>query len=186
MEKKYSVAIQPPLSQIDYVKSMKDRLFDNIGNYPSRNSIAHITICEFTIDDSAIHNIKLQISKICNTFIPFQVSLDNFGTYNNVGAFYIGPNRESNDNLKLIITKTQNALRNLKLDKSINPHMSIARRLTPENLKIASQLFITVNIDFLCDRIVLREYEPHKQFFVIDTFPFGSNPQPELIQGSLF
>ena len=85
------------------------------------------------------------------------------------------------------MSKVQDALRNFKIGKTDDPHMTIARRLTPENLNKASELFNEIDIDILFDNIVLREYDPNKrQYVVIKTFPFGSNPQPELIQGSLF
>ena len=65
--------------------------------------------------------------------------------------------------------------------------MSIGRKLIPENLKTASELFTTIDLQFECNEIVLREFDPVvKQFFVIDSFPFGSNPEPEFVQGSLF
>ncbi|WP_264538039.1 2'-5' RNA ligase family protein [Flavobacterium sp. N1736] len=186
MEKKYSVAIYPSQDVIDAVKTMKDYLKSKIEWYNSCNSVAHITICEFTIDDSQIDKYKQKLFKICDTFIPFQVSLDHFGSYVN-GAFFIAPNEDSGNRLKSIMKKTQETLKPLKLKKSDDPHMSIGRKLIPENLKIASQLFTTIEIDFSCCEIVLRELDPvKKQFFVIDTFSFGSNPQPELIQGSLF
>ncbi|OMQ10511.1 2'-5' RNA ligase family protein [[Flexibacter] sp. ATCC 35103] len=187
MEKKYSVAIYPSQDVIDSVKTMKDYLKSKIEWYNSCNSVAHITICEFTIEESEIEKIKLKLVKISDTFTPFQSYLDHFDYYENSGAFFIAPNEGSKINLKQILKKTQETLKALKLKKSDDPHMSIGRKLTPENLKIASQLFTTINLDFLCNNIVLRELDPiKKQFFVIDTFPFGSNPQPELIQGSLF
>lgn len=186
MEKKYSVAIYPSQDVIDAVKTMKDYLKSKIDWYSSCNSIAHITICEFTIDESQIEKYKQKLFKICDAFTPFQANLDHFGSYVN-GAFFIAPNEHSVNHLKPIMKKTQEALKPLKLKKSEDPHMSIGRKLIPENLKIASQLFTIINIDFLCCEIVLRELDPiKKQFFVIDTILFGSNPQPELIQGSLF
>jgi 2'-5' RNA ligase len=187
MEKKYSVAIYPSQDVIDAVKTMKDYLKSKIDWYNSCNSVAHITICEFTIDDSQIDKYKQKLFKICDTFTPFQVYLDHFGAYENCGAFFIAPNENSKNNLKPIMKKNHETLKPLQLKKSEDPHLSIGRRLTPENLKIASQLFTTIDIDFLCKEIILRELDPiKKQFFVIDTFPFGSNPKPELIQGSLF
>lgn len=187
MEKKYSVAIYPSLAVIDSVKTMKDYLKSKIEWYNSCNSTAHITICEFTIDDFEINKYKQKIAKICDTFTPFQVRLDHFGSYDKAGAFYIAPNDESKNNLKPIMKKIQETLKSLKLKKSDDPHMSIGRKLTPENLKIASQLFTTIDIDFSCKEIVLRELDPiKKQFFVIDTFSFNENSQPEFIQGSLF
>jgi 2'-5' RNA ligase len=186
MEKKYSVVIYPSQEVIDAVKTMKDYLKIKIDWYSSCNSTAHITICEFTIDDSQIDKFKQKLAKICDTFLSFQVYLDHFGSYES-GAFYIAPNEESKMNLKPIMKKVQETLKPLKLKKSDDPHMSIGRKLTPENLKIASELFTTIEIDFLCKEIVLRELDPIKrQFFVIDTFSFGSNPQPEFVQGSLF
>ena len=187
MEKKYSVAFQPPQNGIDFVKTLKDSLCNEVGNFGSRNSVAHITICELIIDESAIDKIIVQISKVCGTFTPIHVNLNSFGSYPKVGAFYIATNGESKDNLKAIMSKVQDALRNFKIGKTDDPHMTIARRLTPENLNKASELFNEIDIDILFDNIVLREYDPNKrQYVVIKTFPFGSNPQPELIQGSLF
>jgi 2'-5' RNA ligase len=187
MEKKYSVAIYPSQEVIDSIKTMKEHLANKIGWFNSKNSVAHITICEFTIEESQIDKLKQKLFKICDTFVPFQVYLDRFGAYENSGAFFIAPNEDSKADLKPILKKTQETLKPLNLKKSDDPHMSIGRRLTPENLKIASQLFTAIDIDFLCCEIVLRELDPiKKQFFVIDTFQFGSSPKPELIQGSLF
>ncbi|WP_244248453.1 2'-5' RNA ligase family protein [Flavobacterium foetidum] len=166
---------------------MKDFLKSKIEWYNSCNSEAHITICEFTIDEYQIDFIKQKLIKICNTFTPCQVHLDHFDSYENVGAFFIAPNAESKNNLKPIMKKIHDTLKSLKLKKSEDPHMSIGRRLNPENLKIASQLFTTINIDFLCNEIVLREFDPlKKQFFVIDSIEFGNNPEPQFVQGSLF
>ncbi|MEO7976951.1 2'-5' RNA ligase family protein [Flavobacterium sp.] len=186
MEKKYSVAIYPSQEVIDCVKTMKDYLKNKIDWYNSCNSVAHITICEFTIDDSKINEYKQKLFKICDTFESFTVHLDHFGSYEG-GAFYIDPNEYSKMKLKPIMKKTQDALHLSNLKKSNDPHISVGRKLTPESLKIASQLFTTIDIHFLCSEIVLRELDHvKKQFFVIDTFSFGNNPQPELVQGSLF
>jgi 2'-5' RNA ligase len=187
MQKKYSVAIYPSQDVIDAVKTMKDYLKSKIDWYNSCNSVAHITICEFEIHESEIDKFKQKLFKVCDSFTPFQVYLDHFGAYENSGAFFISPNEDSKDKLKPIMKKVQETLKSLKLKKSDDPHMSIGRRLTPENLKIASQLFTTLEIDFLCCEIVLRELDPvKKQFFIIDTFTFGDNPEPEFVQGSLF
>lgn len=187
MEKKYSVAIYPSQDVIDAVKKLKDYLETKIGWYNSKNSTAHITICEFTIDHSQVEIYKQKLLRICDTFTPFPVYLDHFASYENSGAFFIAPNEDSKNNLIPILKKTQEVLKPLKLKKSEDPHLSVGRKLTPENLKVASQLFTTITIDFLCCEMVLRELDPiKKQFFVIDTFSFGSNPQPELVQGSLF
>ncbi|MDB5119853.1 MAG: 2-5 ligase [Sphingobacteriales bacterium] len=43
----YSVIILPPQPIIKTVKEMKDELASRIGLFNSRNSDAHLTICEF-------------------------------------------------------------------------------------------------------------------------------------------
>jgi len=186
MEKKYSVVIHPSATLINAIRIMKEDLAAKIGWFNSKNSVAHITICEFKINESQLDKFKQKLLKISDTFTPFQVLLDHFGSYDS-GAFFIAPNEESKNNLKPVMKKTQDALLLTHLKKSSDPHISIGRKLTPESIKIANDLFTTIDLSFLCDSIVLRELDPvKKQFFVIDTFPFGSNPQPELIQGSLF
>lgn len=225
MKRKYSIAIYPSQDVINLVKTMKGFLKSKIQWYNSCNSTAHITICEFELDYSELEILKKKLSKICDTFTPFQVYLDHFGAYELAGAFFIGVNEnqiikkpqikrarkpliDSNkkagkpktqkvekpienlvvkSKLKEVMKKTQEALEIANMKKSNDPHISIARRLTPENITKASQLFTAIESEFLCKEMVLREFDPiKKQFFVIDTIPFGSNPQPELIQGSLF
>ena len=186
MEKTYSIVFYSK-TLIAPVKKLKDFLRSKIKWYNSCNSEAHITICEFKIDESQLDSIKQKISKISDTFTPFLVSSDHFDSFPNSGAFFIGVDENSKNNFIPIMKKIHETLKSLKLKKSEEPHMSIGRRLTPENLKIASELFTKIELNFLCNEVVLREFDPIvKQFFVIDTFPFGSNPQPELIQGSLF
>jgi 2'-5' RNA ligase len=186
MEKTYSVVFYSK-TLVEPVKKLKDILRSKIKWYNSCNSEAHITICEFTIDESLLDSIKQKLSQISDTFTPFPLSLDHFDSFPNSGAFFIGTTKDSGKNLVPIMKKIHETLKFLKLKKSDNPHLSIGRRLTPENLKIASELFTAVNLQFECNEIVLREFDPVvKQFFVIDAFPFGSNPEPEFVQGSLF
>ncbi|MBB4801881.1 hypothetical protein HNP37_001942 [Flavobacterium nitrogenifigens] len=187
MEKKYSIVFYSE-SVVAPVKEMKNLLKSKVPEnwYSSCNSEAHITICEFTIDESQIDFVKQKLTKIANTLTPFQVVLNAFGFYETSNAFFISPSEDSKVVLQSIMKKTQNALKPLKMYKSIEPHMSIGRKLTPENLKIASGLFKTIYLEFECNQIVLRELEPFKQYFIIETFKFGSNPEPEFVQGSLF
>ena len=186
MEKKYSIVIHPSPEIIASIKTMKEDLSSKIGWFNSKNSVAHITICEFKIDESQIEKFKQKLLKVCDNFIPFSVSLDHFGSYGS-GAFFIGPNEDSKQNLKPIMKKTQDALQLSNLKKSSDPHISIGRKLTPENIEIENDLVTAIHMYFLCDTIILRELDPVKrQFFVIDSFAFGSNPEPEIVQGSLF
>lgn len=186
MEKTYSLVIHPPEPILALVKSMKEQLFAKVGNFGSKNSVGHITICNFETTEKGLENIINQIKKICNTLSPANVHLDKFGDYPN-GAFYISPDTDSIKNLKHIMAQFNKSLRLPKMVKSNDPHLSIARRLKPENLSIAKEMFTTVDLNFVCDSVVLREFDPKiLQYFVIDTFEFGNNPQPDVIQGTLF
>jgi 2'-5' RNA ligase len=186
MEKHYSVAIYPSEYVIALIKSMKEGLAKEVGWFHSKNSVGHITVCEFKATDTAIEIIKKQLSSVCDTLKPVEVCLNKFDSYPN-GAFYISPDKDSKNNLKPIMKRVQESLHKLNMQKSDDPHLSIARRLTPKNLERAKKLFIVIDLHFLCDSIVLRKFDENiKQFFVIDEFKFNNNPQPELIQGRLF
>jgi hypothetical protein len=83
--------------------------------------------------------------------------------------------------------KVTQSLRSLKMEKSSNPHMSIGRKLKPENLERARALFTSIDVAFLCDSIVLRKFDDTiKQFIVTDSFKFNNYPKAEGIQGTLF
>lgn len=70
--------------------------------------------------------------------------------------------------------------------KSSEPHISIGRRLTPEQIEKAYALFEKPQLAFACDRIALRRFNPERrQFDVIEVFIFGGENR-EGIQGSLF
>ena len=186
MEKKYSIAFHPSETIIVLVKAMKEKLFEQVDWFNSKNSVAHITICEFIATDAAIEIIKNKLNLLCDTLEPFEVYLNGFDSYSN-GAFVITPNEDSKTKLKVIMKKVTQSLRSLKMEKSSNPHISIARKLKPENLEIAKHLFTTINTSFLCDTIILRKFDPTiGQFFITNTFIFNNNSQPEFIQEKLF
>lgn len=186
MEKQYSIAIYPSETIILLVKAMKEKLFEEVNWFHSKNSIAHITICEFKATEAAIEIIKNKLDLLCYTFEPFEVHLNGFGSYSN-GAFFITPNEDSKIKLKVIMKKVHELLRTLKMQKSSDPHVSIGRRLTTENIEKANRLFTTINTSFLCNTIILRKFDPTiQQFFITDTFTFNGNQKPELIQGRLF
>jgi len=187
MEKQYSIAIYPSGAILDLVKSMKIQLAQEVGWFHSKNSAGHITICEVKATDTTIEIIKKRLSEVCDTLKPVEVRLNKFGSYPS-GAFFIAPDEDSKNNLKPIMKRVQDSLRTFDLQKSDDPHLSIARKLTPEKQKRAIRLFPPIDVLFLCDSIVLRKFDENiKQFFVTDTFTFNGNPPPpELIQGTLF
>jgi hypothetical protein len=187
MEKKYSVVFHPSDDGIAVIKKIKLDFFNVIGWYSSCNSVAHITIGGFKANENQLDNYRKKLFKIADTLTPVQVHLDHFDAYEESRAFFLSPDEKSKIDLKPVMKKIQEALHISSKDRSDDPHISIGRNLTPENIKIARDLFTTITMDFLCDAIILREFDPFKrQYFILETFPFGSNPQPELVQGSLF
>jgi 2'-5' RNA ligase len=186
MEKLYSLVIHPPEAILILIKSMKEQLATEVGWFNSKNSVGHITICEFKATDAKIQTIKIQISRLCDSLTPVDVNLNEFGSFPN-GAFFIAPDSDSKTNLKHIMKRFHKSLPIPNMLKSDNPHLSIARRLSHENLIKANHLFTSIDLNFVCDSVVLRQFDDNvKQFFVIDTFKFKDNPQPEMIQGTLF
>ncbi|MCG2612347.1 2'-5' RNA ligase family protein [Flavobacterium sp. SM15] len=184
MQNRYSIAISPPDEVISSVKNMKENLNKEVGWFNSKNSMAHITINEFITSELQLENIKKQLTYICNGFEPIKVHMNSFGSYNN-GAFYIAPDDCSKMGLKTIMRHVNNSLCINDKKTSNDPHMSIARRLSPEALGKAKKLFDEVDLNFVCDHVVIRQFNPKiKQFEIIERFPF--NNKPSAVQGRLF
>ncbi|KGO87906.1 hypothetical protein Q764_12210 [Flavobacterium suncheonense GH29-5 = DSM 17707] len=166
------------------VKNMKEDLNKEVGWFNSKNSLAHITINEFKTSELQLENIKKQLTYICNGFEPIKVHLNHFGSYDN-GAFYIAPDACSKMGLKAIMKHLNNSLCIADKKTSSDPHMSVARRLSPEALGKAKELFDEVDLNFTCDHVVIRQFNPNiKQFEIIDRIPF--NNKPAYSQGRFF
>ncbi len=71
--------------------------------------------------------------------------------------------------------------------KSIEPHISIGRKLSNSQIKIAYGLLETVDFNFICDGITIRIFNPErKQYDVLETIPFLSEMEPKKEQLTLF
>lgn len=183
----YSVTIHPSEEIIAAVKSMKEQLAAEIGWFNSKNSVAHITINEFEANGTEITGIKKQLTRICDALEPVEVHFEGLGIYPNNGAFFIVPDEASKMALKVIMKSINESLRVSAKFKSSDPHLSIARRLTPEKIAVAHRLFTAIDMNFVCNSVVIRKFNPErKQFEVTDTFLFNSNTSAQFVQGSLF
>lgn len=186
MQALYSIAIHPSEEIISLVKSMKEELAEAIGWFNSKNSVAHITINEFEADTVSIERIKKQLFQICDAFEPIDIHFDAYGSYPNNGAFFLAPDGDSKEGLKAIMKSINDSLRVKAMFKSSDPHLSIARRLTPEKTVVANDMFTSIDLRFLCDSVVIRKFNTErKQFDVMDTFRFNGNIVLP-VQGSLF
>ena len=187
MKALYSIAIHPSEDIIVSIKTMKEELAAKIGWFNSKNSIAHITINEFEANDAQITIIKKHLTELCDTLQPVEVRFNIYGSFPNNGAFFIAPEETSKTALKGIMKYLNDALRVAPKFKSNEPHISIARRLTPEKLAIAHAFFSPIDMHFLCDSVVIRKFNTiQQQFEVVDTIPFNSNTASLPAQGILF
>ena len=187
MQNRYSLVISPSEEIIALVKTMKEELAKEIGWFHSKNSLAHITINEFMADENEIEIIKKQFQTICESLKPIHVHLNTFDNYPN-GAFFIAPDAVSKIDLKQIMKHLNQSFRTKTLFKNNEPHLSIARQLSPEHIATGYRLFSKpINLNFVCDNIALRLFNPDiKQFEIIAHFEFKNNPKPTFEQGTLF
>lgn len=186
MENKYSIAFIPDSNTIEEIKKMKIQLADEIGWYNSKNSVAHITICEFTTTENNVEIVKKQLDRKTSTYSPIEIELNGFNSYPN-GAFFIKPSDNSKIALKKIMKNLNNSLTLKDIYKSSDPHLSIARKLDNQKLNTANSLYQNINLSFLCHSVFLRKFNPSiKQFEIIDSFEFKNENSFEETQGSLF
>ncbi|NHN24940.1 2'-5' RNA ligase family protein [Flavobacterium jejuense] len=182
----YSLAFIPNKVIIDFVKEMKQKLATEIGWFHSKNAMAHITVCEFKIEESALPMIEQQIIQIANGIKPVTAVLESFDSYPN-GAFFISPNKASKQELKDIMKLFTTRLKVPNPYKSNDPHLSIARKLDSQKLAIANSLLTSKPLSFNCNSISLRKLNLEvKQFEIINTFYFKNEGFNEGIQTSLF
>jgi 2'-5' RNA ligase len=186
MPNTYSIVLHPSEDIISKIKMMKETLSEKIGWFNSKNSLAHITIGEFTATDIQLENIKKQLAKIGDSIQPLKVVLDHFGSYPN-GAFFIAPNPNSKEELIPIMKRFHQEIRFPIVHKSTDPHLSIARKLSAENLEMAFRMFPNIELEYRCEDVVLRRFDAAvKQFKILAHFPFKGNIKQEFIQTSLF
>ena len=183
---KYSVVFHPSEIVIEAVKELKEQLSAKIGWFPSKNSLAHITICEFDCELTTYENIKSRIINYCRYQNSFEVTFNAFENYTN-GAFFIAPNTESKIKMAEIMKEIPRQIQFPVNHKSSEPHISIGRQLTEAQLKIAYSSFNSVDLDFICDGITIRIFNTdRKQYDVLETIPFLSEMEPEKEQLTLF
>jgi 2'-5' RNA ligase len=184
---KYSLIIAPPQKGIEYVNKLKDELNSKIGWYHSRNSKAHITIVEFTADEDEVEkNIKL-VTEIASQEIAIHLSFDGVSNYPN-GAVFLKPDEATKKPLTDLMIRIQKNLNIKNSHKSKDPHISIGRKLSEDNVEIALKMFADVKLDFECANLVLRKFNSSKKQYdyFSEAFMFlGLQPKPDA-QQSLF
>lgn len=69
---------------------MKEQLAKEIDWFNSKNSVGHITICEFMANDATLEIVKNRLLKLCDGLEPVEVNLTELDSFPN-GAFFYGP-----------------------------------------------------------------------------------------------
>lgn len=187
MKELYSIVIAPPQTGIDYVDHLKDELNGAIGWYNSRNSKAHVTISEFTADEDELAIITAHLREIASYENPIHLNFEGVGNYVN-GAVFLKPDEATKIEVGHLMKRIQKKLNIKNAYHSKDPHISIGRKLNEENVQIALKMFSEAKLDFNCNHLVLRKFNPLvKQYdFFSDDFKFvGVEPKPAA-QQSLF
>ena len=183
---KYSVVFHPSETVIEAVKELKEQLSTKIGWFPSKNSLAHITICEFDYELATYENIKSRITAYCRYQNRFDVTFNSFENFTN-GAFFIAPDIESKIKMAEIMKEIPKQIQFPVSHKSSEPHISIGRQLSKEQLKEAYNMFQEINLNFTCEGITIRVFNPErKQYDVLETIPFKGEISPIKDDWTLF
>lgn len=182
---KYSVVFMPNSQTIEAIKQMKLTLAEEIGWFNSKNSLAHFTIFEFLEEELREDKFCLQLTRIASEIQSFKIICNAFDWYEN-GAFYIKPNEVSSSKMTELMKQILSESTQIKKTISnTNPHLTIARRLSPEKLEAAKNKFVQVDLHFTVTHLTLRKFDERlKQFVIYKEFSLLGNPKE--IQGSLF
>jgi len=175
MIKHYSIVIHPQNSIIELFKTLKSKLFVKIGTYGSYNSIAHITILEFDATEEELRFIIEKLERIALREISFDAVFDKVICSDLSKAIFILPNKSGNEFFKKLLVKVR---KQIKGDKNkYNAHLTIGRKLKPEQVKKSKGIFQNVKFDFHCNQLALRILNKDiGQFEVLKTFPFSGKP----------
>lgn len=167
---RYSVAISPPDRVIEQVRQLKQQLRAAIGDYHSMNANAHISFAAFLAHDNDLHHYETRIARFAARQQPVSLLFDHTDTFEG-GTFFLAPDTVSS---LLLTTMMKDFLWSRYKKYSAVPHMSIGRRLTPEQLFVAGALIPEADIGFICSDLVLRRFNPdRKQYDIYRRFAFG-------------
>ena len=165
----YSIIILPSVKVNEKVSELKMKLFTESGKeYSSRKSIAHITVQEFWATENKLEKIILKLVKIAREQKCFPAEFDKVICSEQTAFF--SPKANSKDDLVKLIKRLRLEVKG-HIDS--NAHISIGRKLSPQQIEISRNIFSNETLNFECYRIALRKLnDTRKQFEVVQIFPF--------------
>lgn len=174
---RYSIVVYPQRETINDVKVLKDVLWSKVGWYNSRDSEAHATIALFEANKYEFDFYISYIKDFCYAEKPNFVMFDHLIASKKNGAVVVLPNKKSEPYLNDLFKRFRQGLRYKKLMNGAAAHISIGRKLHPEDIEIAQDLFEEVSLNFLCEKIAIRKFNDEiGQYDVIYEFYFLGNP----------
>jgi 2'-5' RNA ligase len=186
LRNKFSLVIEPStevIMQVDYQKQKLGNLLND--RYPSKNAKAHITINVFLADEIELKSVIRYLDHFRTRERPFEVNFKGIKHYEN-GAVYIAPKADSRKQLTMLMKRVSSDFP-IKTDvKSTEPHISIGRKLTEEQVLLALKKLYT-HFSFQCDTLLLRKFDENKkQYQPLIRFEMGFSTGLSHYQMELF
>ena len=183
----FLLIISPPEPIKKAVEDYKEKLFNSIGNYTSRNSIAHLTLSAFEIEDRWELALIRSLEEIAAEESAFRISICDFQFFKQNCTVYL--HVEEKDKFARLSKSLNGKSFIRRIDRNnkrtvSNPHITIGKELY-ENFQVASNLFQQEKFtgSFTAEAAVLLKRTESGQFELLKEFPFLSRPPR---QGMLF
>lgn len=175
---KYSLVFQPYEAELNYIKSIKYKLAEQIGWFSSKDALAHISIAEFEANDTELDSVVAYLTDFVLSENRQYLYFDQYASFPTLGTWFIKPTVPS----KLYMQEICKSLwKDMPIPLTHLPaelHLTIARKLSQEQLQIAKDLLKQVDFDFLCDQLVLRKFDPQlRQYQPYAAFKFQGLPK---------
>ncbi len=175
----YSLAIIPPPSVALEVSRMKLELKAGIGkSYASVNAGGHISLDGFEAKEGDYPQVLAEYRRQVSGLSAFPVTFSGYGHFESYyPAFYVRLTDASADLVRSAYACIRNGFdKKLKrqymkkwADESKAPHMTIGRRLTMEQIRLAYSIFPAFEAAFECREFAIRKFNPlRRQYEVAD------------------
>jgi hypothetical protein len=155
---RYSIVVYPHRETIGDVRVLKDLLWSKVGWYNSRDSEAHVTIALFEANKRELDFYIAYTEDFCYAEKPNFVMFDHLIASGKNGAVVVLPNKNSKPYFNNLFKRFREGLRYKKVINGAAAHISIGRKLHPEDIERAQHLFEEVSLDFLCEKIAIRKF----------------------------
>jgi 2'-5' RNA ligase len=161
MKKMYFIAIYPPQNIIEEINVFKKDLATNFANSKALKNEAHITLFPpFDREIELESDIHTAFQKIDTNLLPFEISLNGFGSFSSPKNPVLFVQPEENENLKQLQLNVREKF-SFK-SYTFNPHITVGYRdLTYENYLNAWKVYQnkSYKTKFLVDKIILLRHD---------------------------